>query len=105
MAVKRVLRVSDLSGTEGESHECGCLVVRGYPDVGEAKVRDVLPGEVRDLETPEGIVILEYTAPGSSTPRTLVALRADFDQLAPNMPEVISKAPALKRGRPSRNGT
>ena len=105
LAVKQVLRVSDLSGAEGASEEFGRLVVRGYPDIDGPRVLDVLPSEVPDFTIPEGIVILEYTAPGS-TRRTLVASRADFDQLAfgRNMEEVIAKAPALKPGRP-RNET
>jgi hypothetical protein len=105
MAIKQVLRVSDLSGAEGASEEFGRLVVRGYPGVNGARELDVLPSEVPDFEIPEGIVILEHTPPGS-TRRTLVASRADFDQLAVgrNMEEVITKA-RVKRGRPSKNGT
>lgn len=103
MAVKQVLRVSDLSGAEGASDDFGRLVVRGYPGVDGPKELDVLPSEVPHFEIPEGVLILEYTAPGSSR-RTLVASRTDFDQLVQNMPEVIANARG-KRGRPSRNGT
>jgi hypothetical protein len=106
MAIKEVLKVSDLSGAEGASADFGRLVVHAYPGVDGPRELDVLPSEVPDFEIPEGIVILEYTAPGSSARRTLVASRAEFDQLAPdmNMKEVITNARG-KRGRPSRSGT
>jgi hypothetical protein len=61
----------------------------------------VLPDEVAGLKTVDDLIELEYTEPGATTAKTLVVRRADFDKLAPNMAQVLEKAPQ-RPGRRSR---
>jgi hypothetical protein len=95
------VKASDLTGTQGPDETFGRLVVKGHPAVEGARVLDVLPDEVAGLKTVDDLIELEYTEPGATTPKPLVVRRADFDKLAPNMPEVLEKAPQ-RPGRRSR---
>jgi hypothetical protein len=96
---------SDLSGTVGEENQFGRLVVRGHPAVDGARVLDVMPGELDGLKTVDDLIELGYTEPGGSTStKTLVVRRSDFDKLAPDMAKVLKEAPQ-RQGRRSRNET
>jgi hypothetical protein len=107
MATKKI-NVSDLTDREAPDNvPLVRLVVRKYPDVEGARKLEVLPDEVNGLQEDNDLVHLEVSTPGSSTRKTLVVPRADFDQLAPdgNMRELIEGARTLKpRGRPRKDG-
>jgi hypothetical protein len=99
------MRRSDLSGTEGEAREFGRLVVKGHPAVEGVRVLDVLPDEVARLKTVDDLIELEYTGPGATDSTTYVVKRSDFDELAPDMPKVLAKAPKRAGRRSSRSET
>jgi len=92
------VRVSDLTGKQDDREVFGRLVVRKYPGLDAPVQLDVLPDEVAGLQTMDDLVQLEYTAPGSETPKVLLVSREDFDGLSDTMAEVLSKARGL-RGR------
>jgi hypothetical protein len=98
------VRVSDLTGAQGDKEAFGRLVVRSYPGLDGAKVLDVLPQEVSGLKAETELVEIEYTEPGSDQPRPMVVSREAFDGLAPDMGKVLAAARGL-RGRRSRNDT
>ena len=98
------MRKSDLSGKTGEDKEFGRLAVRGHPAVDGARVLDVLPAELDGLKTVDDLIELEYTEPGSTSAKTLLVRRSDFDKLAPDMAKVLAGAPQ-RQGRRSRNET
>lgn len=98
------VKASDLTGTQGPDETFGRLVVRKYPGIEGARVLDILPGELDGLETVDDLIELEYTEPGASAPKLLVVRRENFDERAPNMAEVLEKAPQ-RPGRRSRSGS
>jgi hypothetical protein len=98
IAVVQVTR-SDLTGTQGEDHEFGRLVIRNYPGVDGARQLDVLPAEVKDLQSISDYVEVEYLPPGGGEPQRMVVTVAELDKLAPDMPAKLAAARS-SRGRP-----
>jgi hypothetical protein len=93
---------SDLTGVRGEEAEFGKLTVRRHPAInGVAKVLDVKPDEIEDLEQVGDVVFLEYEPPGGGEMKELVAKREDFDALAKtgDMTTILTSARGA-RGRP-----
>jgi hypothetical protein len=100
------MRRSDLSGTTGEEKDFGRLVVKGHPSVDGARVLDVLPDEVAGLKTVDDLIELEYTQPGGGGAKTYLVRLSDFDELAPDMAQVLAQAPQRAgRRSSSRNET
>jgi hypothetical protein len=98
------MRRSDLSGATGEEKEFGRLVVKGHPAVDGARILDVLPDEVAGIKTVDDVIELEYTPPGGGSSTTYLVRRSDFDELAPDMAQVLAKAPQ-RAGRRRGNET
>lgn len=98
MAVVQVTR-SDLTGTQGEDHEFGRLIVRGYPGIDGARQLDVLPAEVKDLKSAGEYVEVEYLPPGDGEAQRMVVTVQEMNELAPDMAAKLTAARTL-RGRP-----
>lgn len=94
MAFKSV-RVSDLSGAEGNDEDFVTLVVRRHPKLEEPVQIDVLPDEIKGLKNAGNLVVLEVRN-GDTT--QVVVTENEFNKLAPNMDEVLANADGL-RGR------
>lgn len=95
MAFKSI-RVSDLTGAEGEDSAFITVVVREYPGLDEPVQIDALPEELKSLKGIKDLVVLELKQ-GEST-QQLVTTREEFNKLSPNMQEVLDSADGL-RGR------
>lgn len=94
---------SDLTGVRGEEAEFGKLTVRRHPAInGTAKVRDVKPDEIEDLEQVGDVVFLEYEPPGGGDVKELVVKREDFDALAKtgDMATILTNARGAPRPSP-----
>jgi hypothetical protein len=92
----RSVRVSDLTGAEGKDEDFLTIAVRRYPGLEEPVQLDVLPEEIKGLKSADQLVVLEVRSGGE--PTQVVTTKAEFDKLAPNIPEVLAKADGL-RGR------
>jgi hypothetical protein len=93
---RKVILVSDITGTEAEESEFTRVVVRDHPaSGGEAKALDILPGELDKLKAVENIVTLEVGNNGEKT--TILCTVAELRKLVPD--DVIEKASGT-RGRP-----
>lgn len=89
--------VSDLTGKEGDKDKFVELVVREAPGL-EAPVRlDVLPDEIKNLKSGGEYVLLEVK---NGDVQQLIVSVADFKKLAPNMDEILAKAPGLRGRKP-----
>lgn len=95
MAFKSI-RVSDLTGAEGEDSAFITVVVREHPGLDEPVQIDALPEELKSLKGIKDLVVLELKQ-GEST-HQLVTTREEFNKLSPNMQEVLDNADGL-RGR------
>jgi hypothetical protein len=81
----RIVHVSDISGREGTQDELGRLVVHQHPDFQQLPVGlDVLPEEIKTLESATQLVVLEYFAPGSRRGERMTVTLEDFNRLAPD---------------------
>ena len=94
MAFKSI-RVSDLTGKEGDDEDFVTVVVRRHPALEEAVQFDALPEELKGLKGLNDLVVLELRN-GSSD--QLVTTLAEFNKLSPNINEVLENADGL-RGR------
>lgn len=78
----KLVRVSDLTGKEGETGDFGALVVQ-HPEFREAIRLDVLPSEIEALlKSSAQAVQVDYTAPGESSSQRLLVLLDEFNAVA-----------------------
>lgn len=94
MAFKSI-RVSDLTGAEGDDEEFITVIVRKHPELDEPIQFDALPDELKPLKALRDLVVLELKN-GETT--QLVTTLAEFNKLSPNIKEVLESADGL-RGR------
>lgn len=94
MAFKSV-RVSDLSGAEGDDAAFVTVVVRKHPKLDEPVQFDALPEELKGLKSAGDLVILELK--NGDTTQVVVTL-AEFNKLSPKIDDVLANADGL-RGR------
>lgn len=95
MAYKSV-RISDISGVEGNDEDFVLLVVREHPGLEEPVQIDVLPEEIKGLKSAGNLVVLEVRN-GDETTQVVVTLN-EFNKLSPNMDDILANADGL-RGR------
>jgi len=115
MATK-VIHVSDLSGQVASSEELGRLTVLEHPGFTQTPViLEVLPDELKGLETATTLVTLEYLPPGARRPERITVTLDVFNRLASGerpMDTVLLEAAIAGRerraqqaaGRPARRG-
>lgn len=94
MAFKSI-RVSDLTGAEGEDEEFLTVVVRSHPNLEDPVQFDAKPDELKGLKSAGDLVELELK--NGETQRLVVTV-AEFNKLSPNMKDVLANADGL-RGR------
>ena len=94
MAFKSI-RVSDLTGAEGNDEDFVTVVVRRHPELEEAVQFDALPDEIKSLKGLKDLVVLELR---NGETEQVVTTLAEFNKLAPNIKEVLENADGL-RGR------
>lgn len=94
MAFKSI-RVSDLTGVEGDDADFVTVVVRKHPELSEPVQFDALPDELKGLKSLKELVVLELR---NGETQQLVTTLAEFNKLAPNIKEVLENADGL-RGR------
>ena len=94
MAFKSI-RVSDLTGVEGNDADFVTVVVRKHPELDEPVQFDALPDELKGLKSLKDLVVIELRN-GETT--QLVTTLAEFNKLSPNIKEVLENADGL-RGR------
>ena len=94
MAFKSI-RVSDLTGAEGNDEDFVTVVVRTHPELEEAVQFDALPDEVKNLKSIKDLVVLELK---NGETVQLVTTLQEFNKLSPNIGEVLKNADGL-RGR------
>lgn len=94
MAFKSI-RVSDLTGAEGDDKDFVTVVVRQHPELEEAVQFDALPAELTSIKGIKDLVVLELRN-GETT--QVVTTLAEFNKLSPNIKEVLENADGL-RGR------
>lgn len=97
MAYKSI-RVSDLTGAEGEEKDFVSVVVRKHPALEEAVVFDAKPEELKGLKSAGDLVILEVKNGGD--PVQVVTTIGEFNKLSPNIEEVLKNAPGVRGRRP-----
>lgn len=95
MAFKSV-RVSDLSGTEGNDDDFLTVVVRNHPGLDEPVQFDALPQELSELKGLANLVMLEIRK--GEEVRQVVTTVENFNELAEDMDTVLAGADGL-RGR------
>lgn len=95
MAFKSI-RVSDLTGTEGDDDDFITVIVRKHPELEEPIQFDALPDELKVLKGLKDLVVLELKGVEETT--QLVTTLAEFSKLSPNIGEVLDNADGL-RGR------
>jgi hypothetical protein len=82
MATK-VIHVSDLSGQVVNEQELARLTVVDHPGFTQTPVvLEVLPDELKGLESAASLVTLEYLAPGARRPDRMTVTLEDFNRLA-----------------------
>ena len=92
----RSVRVSDLSGAEGNDEDFVTVIVRKHPKLDEPVQFDALPQEVKSLKSAGDLVVLEIKNGGDA--KQVVATVAEFNKLSPKMEEILANADGL-RGR------
>lgn len=95
MAFKSV-RVSDISGTEGDDEDFVTVVVRRHPKLEEPVQFDALPDEIKGLKSAGDLVVLEVK---NGETRQIVVTLAEFNKLSPNIDAVLANADGLKGRR------
>lgn len=102
MATK-VIHVSDLSGQVADEQELGKLTVIDHPGFTQTPVElEVLPDELKGLESATRLVTLEYLAPGNRRPERMMVTLDDFNRLLPGdkpMDTVLLEAAIAGRER------
>ena len=93
---RKVVLVSDLTGTEADEKEFISLVVRQHPATDQPKQLDVLPQEVEKLKEVKDLVVVEIKDNGNS--REVVMTLAEFRKLCPD--ETVKKAAGTRGRRP-----
>ena len=93
----RSIRVSDLTGAEGDDADFVTVVVRKHPKLDEAVQFDALPSEIDGLKSAGNLVILEIKNGGEA--KQVVATETEFNKLSPKMDEVLKGADGLKGRR------
>lgn len=105
MAFKSI-RVSDLTGAEGNDADFVTVVVRRHPELSEPVVFDAKPEELKGLKSADQLVVLEIKNGGE--PTQVVTTLNEFSKLSPNISDVLKNADGLrgrrKGFRPSANG-
>lgn len=94
MAFKSI-RVSDLTGAEGDDKDFVTVVVRQHPELEEAIQFDALPAELTALKGLKDLVVIELRN-GETT--QIVTTLAEFNKLSANIGDVLKNADGL-RGR------
>ncbi|MEU2204238.1 hypothetical protein AB0P19_07105 [Microbacterium oleivorans] len=94
MAFKSI-RVSDLTGAEGDDKDFVTVVVRQHPELDEPVQFDALPAELKSLKGLNDLVVLELRN-GETT--QVVTTKTEFNKLSENIGEVLKNADGL-RGR------
>lgn len=94
MAYKSI-RVSDLTGAEGEDEQFVTVVVRTHPELEEPIQFDALPEEMQGIKSIKDLVVLEIK---NGETVQLVTTVAEFNKLSPTIGEVLKNADGL-RGR------
>lgn len=94
MAFKSI-RVSDLTGAEGDEDKFITVVVRKHPELEEPVQFDALPEELKSLKALKDLVVLELK---NGSTEQLVTTLTEFNKLSPNIGEVLENADGL-RGR------
>lgn len=95
MAFKSI-RVSDLTGAEGDDEKFVNVIVRTCPGLDEPVQFDALPEELKGLKGIKDLVVLELKT-GENT-QQLVTTLAEFNKLSPDINTVLENADGL-RGR------
>lgn len=90
---RKVVLVSDLTGTEADESEFISLVVRQHPAIDGPKQLDVLPAEVEKLKSVDNLVVVEIK---NGDTKEVVMTLAEFRKLCPD--ETVKKASST-RGR------
>lgn len=91
---RKVVLVSDITGTEADESEFIKVVVRSHPAVSDPKSLDVINGELDKLKGANNLVVLEIGSNGDKT--ELVVTHADFKKLVPD--DIVKNAQGT-RGR------
>ncbi len=89
------IRVSDLTGAEGDDEAFVTVVVRQHPELEEAVQFDALPEELKPLKGLSDLVVLELRN-GETT--QVVTTLTEFNKLSSNIKDVLKNADGL-RGR------
>lgn len=92
---RKVVLVSDLTGTEADESEFISLIVRQHPSIDSPKQLDVLPAEVATLKSVKDLVVIELKN-GEST--EVVMTLAEFRKLCPD--ETVKGAAGTRGRRP-----
>ena len=93
---RKVVLVSDLTGTEAPEDEFISLVVRQHPATDAPKQLDVLPQEVVKLKDVKDLVVVEIKNNGDT--REVVMTLAEVRKLCPD--ETVKKAAGTRGRRP-----
>lgn len=93
----RSVRVSDLSGAEGNDEDFVSVVVRRHPEIDEPVVFDALPDELKGLKSADQLVVLEIK---NGETQQVVTTLSDFNKISPNIKEVLANAPGVRGRRP-----